>query len=144
MSDSHVKTPVWFWILAIIGLLWFAMGAWDYSATQLRFEWYLASFTEEQIAYFYSFPTWYVAVWALSVWASFIGAVLLILRMKLASLAFLISLITYIIGAIYSFGFTEWYAMMGMFGLVFSIVIFLSLLGFFWMARSASSSGILK
>jgi hypothetical protein len=144
MSDSHVKTPIWFWILAVIGLLWFAMGAWDYSATQLRFEWYLASFTEEQIAYFYSFPTWYVAVWALSVWGAFIGAVLLLLRMKLASLAFLISLITYIIGAIYSFGFTEWYAMMGMFGLVFSIIIFLSLLGFFWMARSASSSGILR
>jgi len=57
MSDSHVKTPIWFWILAVIAVLWNAMGAWDYSATQLRLEWYLSGFTEEQLAYFYGFPT---------------------------------------------------------------------------------------
>jgi hypothetical protein len=144
MSDTHAKTPVWFWILAVIGLLWFAMGAFDYSATQLRLDFYMASFTEEQLAYFYGFPSWYVAVWALSVWSSFIGAVLLILRMKMAATLFLLSLVTYIAAAIYSFGFTEAIAMMGMGGVIFSVIIFLSILGYFWLARSASASGILK
>lgn len=144
MSDTRAKTPVWFWILAVIGLLWFAMGAFDYSATQLRLDFYMASFTEEQLAYFYGFPSWYVAVWALSVWSSFIGAVLLILRMKMAATLFLLSLVTYIAAAIYSFGFTEAIAMMGMGGVIFSVIIFLSILGYFWLARSASASGILK
>ena len=144
MSATHVKTPVWYWILAIIGLLWFAMGAFDYTATQYRLDFYMASFSEEQLAYFYGFPAWYVATWALSVWTSFIGAVLFILRMKLAATAFLVSLVTYIVAAIYSFGFTEAIAMMGMGGVIFSAVIFLSILGYFWLARSASSNGILK
>lgn len=33
MTASQAKTPVWYWILAVIGLLWFAMGAFDYAAT---------------------------------------------------------------------------------------------------------------
>lgn len=144
MSDTQVKTPVWFWILAVFGLLWFAMGAFDYSATQLRLDFYMSSFTEEQLAYFYGFPTWYVATWAISVWTSFVGALLLLMRMKWASLMFLISLISYVISAIYSFGFTDAFAMMGVGGVIFSAVIFLSILGFFWLARSSSSSGILK
>ena len=30
MSVETRKTPIWFWILAVIGLLWFGMGAFDY------------------------------------------------------------------------------------------------------------------
>lgn len=144
MTFSQAKTPVWYWILAVIGLLWFGMGAWDYSATQLRIDWYMASFTDEQLAHFYGFPTWFYAVWALSVWGSFVGAVLLILRMKLAALAFLVALITYVISAIYSYVFSDAYAIMGMFGVVFGLVILVSVLGYFWLARWASQRGILK
>lgn len=144
MTEIHTKTPVWYWILAVIGLLWFAMGAFDYIATQYRFDFYIAERTEEQLAYFYGFPAWYVAIWALSVFTAFIGALLLLLRNKLASLFFFISLISYIIASIYSFGFTHAAAIMGMGGVIFSAVIFLSIFGFFWLARTASAKGILK
>jgi len=144
MSVESKKTPVWFWILAVIGLIWFAMGPFDYIATHYRFDWYLSGFTEEQLAYFYGFPAWYVATWAISVFGSFIGAILLLMRRKLASVAFLISLIFFVIGAVYSFGFTAALDVMGSFGAIFSVVIFASVLGYFWLARSASSSGILK
>jgi len=145
MSDTHAKTPVWFWILSVIGLLWFAMGAFDYSATQYRFDFYIAEYTEEQLAYFYGFPAWYVAIWAISVWGAVAGAVLLLMRKKASSLMFLISLISFIIAAIYSYGFTNAMEMMGGIGtVIFSAVIFLSILGYFWLARSASASGILR
>lgn len=144
MSAMRTKTPVWYWILAVIGLLWFAMGAFDYTATQYRFDFYLAGFTEEQLAYFYSFPSWHVAVWAIAVFGSFIGAILLLMRNKLASLFFFISLISYIVSAVYLFGFTEAVAMMGMGSVIFSAVIFLSILGYFWLARTTSAKGILK
>ena len=144
MTLSQAKTPVWYWILAVIGLLWFGLGALDYTATQYRLDWYMGGFTEEQLAHFYGFPTWFYAVWALSVWGSFLGAILLILRMKLASLAFLVALITYVIASIYSYGFSDAYAVMGLFGVVFGIVIFVSVLAYFWLARWASQRGILK
>jgi len=59
-------------------------------------------------------------------------------------LLFLVSIVCFVGSAIYSFGFTPAIEMMGIFGVIFSAVIFLSLLGFFWMARWASSAGILK
>jgi len=144
MSDTQVKTPVWFWILAVIAVLWNAMGAWDYSATQLRLEWYLSGFTEEQLAYFFGFPAWYEALWATAVWTAFLGSIALLLRRKFASILFLVSIICFIASAIYSFGFTPAIEMMGIGGAIFSAIIFLSLLGFFWMARWASSAGIMK
>ena len=145
MSKTRAKTPVWYWILAVIGLMWFAMGAFDYIATQYRFDFYIAEYTEEQLAYFYGFPAWYVAIWAISVWGAVAGAVLLLMRKKASSLMFLISLISFIIAAIYSYGFTNAMEMMGGIGtVIFSAVIFLSILGYFWLARSASASGILR
>ncbi len=57
---------------------------------------------------------------------------------------FLVSLISYIAAAIYSFGFTEAVAMMGMGGVIFSAVIFLSILGYFWLARTAAAKGMLR
>jgi hypothetical protein len=145
MPDAHEKAPIWFWILAVIGLLWFAMGAFDYSATQLQLDFYMSAFTEEQLAYFYGIPAWYVATWAISVWGAVAGAVLLLMRKKAASLMFLISLISFVIGAIYSYGFTNAMEIMGGIGpVIFSAVIFLSILGYFWLARSASASGILR
>ncbi|WP_421790026.1 hypothetical protein [Hyphobacterium sp.] len=145
MQLSQTKTPFWYWILAVIGVLWFAGGAFDYTATKLQLDFYMSSFTEEQLAYFYGFPTWFVALWAISVWSAFVGAILLLLRMKLASLLFLISLVTYVISAIYSIGFTNGMEVMGGAGaLIFSAAIVISLLVFFWLARWASLRGILK
>lgn len=145
MPDAHEKAPIWFWILAVIGLLWFAMGAFDYSATQLQLDFYMSAFTEEQLAHFYGFPAWYVATWAISVWGAVAGAVLLLMRKKAASLMFLISLVSFVIGAIYSYGFTNAMEIMGGIGpVIFSAVIFLSILGYFWLARTASANGILR
>lgn len=58
---------------------------------------------------------------------------------------FLISLISFVIGAIYSYGFTNAMEIMGGIGpVIFSAVIFLSILGYFWLARTASANGILR
>lgn len=145
MQLSQVKTPVWFWILAVIAVLWNAMGAWDYVATQFRFEPYLSEFTEEQLAFFFGFPVWYQAVWAIAVWSAFSASILMLLRRKLSAQLFLISIISFIVSAIYIYGFTNGLEIMGGPGpLIFSAVIFLSLLGFFWLARWAGQKGILR
>ncbi|MEE2526909.1 hypothetical protein V0U79_11050 [Hyphobacterium sp. HN65] len=145
MFETQAKTPVWFWIVGVIGLLWFSMGAFDYVATQYRLDFYMSEFTPEQLEFFYGFPAWYKAIWAISVWTAVIGSVLLLIRNKLASLMFFISLISFIVSAIYSYGFTNAMEMMGGIGsIIFSIVIFLSVLAFFWLARWAAGKGILR
>jgi hypothetical protein len=54
--NENRKTPFHLWIVGILALLWDAIGAFDYSATQLRMEAYMSQFTPEQLEYFYAFP----------------------------------------------------------------------------------------
>lgn len=50
MSESQrVSTPIHLWIIAVIALLWSAMGAFDYLMTQTQNEAYMGQFTQEQL-----------------------------------------------------------------------------------------------
>ena len=59
-GEARRRTPVHLWIVGVLALLWNLMGAFDYLATQLQLESYMSQFTEEQLAYFYGFPSWAV------------------------------------------------------------------------------------
>jgi len=65
---ARVRTPVHLWVVGVLALLWNAMGAFDYLATQFKLEFYVKQFTPEQLSYFYGFPAWAVAGWAFGVW----------------------------------------------------------------------------
>ena len=80
-----MKTPWHLWVVGFVTLLWNGMGAVDYLMTQLRYEPYMAQFTDAQRAYFESFPAWVVASWALAVWLSVAGSVLLLMRSRHAA-----------------------------------------------------------
>ena len=47
-DSSGVKTPWHLWVVGIVALLWNAIGALDFTATQMRFEFYMSQFTETQ------------------------------------------------------------------------------------------------
>ena len=80
MDKNLSRAPTHLWIVGIIAVLWNAIGAFDYSATQLRLESYMSQFTPEQLDYFYGFPAWTVAAWAIAVWSSLLGSIALLLR----------------------------------------------------------------
>lgn len=139
-----VKPPVWFWVVALVAVLWNAMGAWDYTATQLRLDFYMESYTPEQLEYFFGFPAWYDAIWAIAVWSAFGASVLLALRKRWTITAWQVSMVSFLLSSIYVFGFTDAVAMMGIGGVIFSIVIFASLVGFYMLSRWADEKGILS
>ncbi|MGX6646439.1 hypothetical protein ACWCOP_00680 [Maricaulaceae bacterium MS644] len=148
MTDASVtpaaKTPIWFYLVALVAVLWNAMGVFDYIMTQYRVESYMAAFTEAQLDYFYGFPGWYVAVWATAVFSALGASLLLVVRMKLATPLFALSAVLFVISAVYIFGFTAALEIMGMGNVVFSAVIFATLLGLWWFSRMAERRGWLK
>ena len=75
MNESSVKTPWHLWVVGIVAFLWNSIGALDYTATQLRVEAYMSQFSPEQLEYFYGFPSWAVACWAIAVWGSLLGSI---------------------------------------------------------------------
>ncbi len=100
-TRGQSKTPWHLWVVGIIATVWNSGGALDYTMTQTRNESYMSGFTQEQLDYFYAFPAWADAAWALGVWGAFVGSLLLLLRIRHAVIAFGISLLGLLGSSIY-------------------------------------------
>lgn len=86
MTDANTpatRTPWHLWVVGVLSLLWNAMGALDFTMTQMRSEAWLKAFTPAQLDYIHGFPLWVVISWGVATWGSFIGSVLLLARQKL-------------------------------------------------------------
>lgn len=138
------KAPVHLWIVGVVALLWNAVGAFDYVATQLRLEGYMSQFTQEQLDYFYSFPAWAVAAWATAVWFALFGSLALLLRRRLAYLLFTVSLVAMLASTVHSFLLSDGAAMMGSGGVVFSGLILLIGILLVWYSKTMTTRGVLR
>ena len=142
--NSSVKTPVHLWIVGILSLLWNAAGAFDYSATQMKLDWYLANFTPEQLEYFNSFPAWVDAAWALGVWGSFLGSLALLLRKSWAVTLFGISILGLAGSTVYSYVLSDGRTLMGEGALMFSGAIWAIVLFLFFYSKAMDKRGVLQ
>jgi hypothetical protein len=98
-----MKTPWHIWVIGVVSLLWNSGGAFDYLMTNTRNQAYISQFTPDQLDYFYSFPSWFMAAWAIAVWGAVFGSVLLLLRSRHAPAVFALSLLGLIATLVYSF-----------------------------------------
>ncbi|NNC67863.1 MAG: hypothetical protein HKN83_07515 [Gammaproteobacteria bacterium] len=142
--SSRTKAPWHLWVIGIIALLWNAMGAVDYFLSQTKNEAYMKMFTPEQLEFFYSFPSWSVALWAIAVWGGLLGCILLLLRNKLAASVFLVSLICMVINTIYIYAFSNGMEVMGgAFELAFSAAIFLVAVFLYFYSKNMQAQNII-
>jgi hypothetical protein len=116
----------------------------DYIMTETRNEAYMSSFTPEQLEFFYGFPTWVVAAWAIAVWGGVIGSVLLLARKRYAVQVFLVSLTAMVITTIHNYVLSNGLEVVGApLTLVFTAAIFLGAVGLFVYARRMHERGVL-
>ena len=100
-------------------------------------------FTPEQLEFFYGFPVWVVALWAIAVWGGVLGAVLLLMRKKPAVPVFLASFVAMVITTIHNYGFDDAMAVNGAGGAAFSAVIFVIALGLWLYSKKMAGRGVL-
>jgi hypothetical protein len=144
-ANSKQKTPWHLWLVGIIALLWGAMGAMDYVMTQTKNESYMSAFTPEQLEFFYGFPTWVVATWAIAVWGGVFGAIFLLIRKAIAVYLFLLSLIAMVVTAIHNYGLANGMEVIGdAFSLGFTAAIFVLALAFFLYAKTMKTKGVIR
>lgn len=88
-------TPWHLWLVGGLAVLWNGFGGYDYTMSHLQGAAYYrqVGMSERVIALMDAYPTWMHAVWALGVWGSVAGSVLLLLRSRWALHAFLLSLL---------------------------------------------------
>lgn len=141
---DQVKTPKHLWIVGILALLWNAMGAVDYVMTETRNASYMSQYSPEQLEYFTNFPVWFIAFWAIAVWGSVLGSILLLLRIRWAGAAFFVSLLAMVVTSVYSFGMSDGASIMGVGGIVFTVVIYLVAVFLLLYSRAMCKRGVTR
>ncbi|AUX70887.1 hypothetical protein CHX26_07235 [Porphyrobacter sp. HT-58-2] len=148
---GRAKAPWHLWVLGLVSLLWFAGGANDYVMSKTENAAYLGMAADSMgisveaiLAYFNGYPLWATVCWALGVWGAVAGSILLMLRTRFALHAYVMSLI----GLAGSTGYTfmsdvpEEFVSTGQ--LVFSVLIWASVIGMAAYARAMTRAGVLR
>jgi len=145
VAAAEKKAPWHFWAVGVVGLFWNGFGAYDYFMTNTQGDAYMtaAGMTAEQIAHLHAMPWWMTGVWAVGVWGGVLGAVLLLLRNKLAVPVFIASLVAFIGSVIYGVLVNpaphSGSGMMAMHAVIFAGCVF-----FVWYAMRAKKQGLLR
>jgi hypothetical protein len=143
-ADAPVRGAPWhFWLVAVLGLLWNGFGGFDYTMSHLQGDAYYrsAGMSDAQIAFMHTYPSWMHAVWAIGVWGSVAGAVLLLLRRRWATHAFAVSLL----GAIGNFAYVASSpAAAQAMGVMMPVVIIAICLFFVWYSWTMTKRGVLR
>ena len=126
MSDSpETKSqgrPWHLWVVGILSFLWSGLTAVDWVMTVTKNQAYLAGLSQELLDYYYSFPGWMFALWAVGGFGGVIGALLLLLRKGAAVWFFTASLAAGTLTTIYQYAFSGGLEHTGMAGLITSLV----------------------
>jgi hypothetical protein len=144
---QQVRTPAHLWVVGILSLLWNAFGACDYTMTELgNLAWFeMMGLGAEELAWTQSFPTWAVTAWAVGVWGSVLGSILLLARSRHAATAFLLALI----GAAASFAYQFTAAgkpasMEGGAAVVMPVIILILIVAQWYYASRQAAAGVLR
>lgn len=148
MSDTTPSTagkaPWHLWAIGIVGLLWNAIGAVDYTMTQTHNEAYLKAVPPAQLEFVYSAPARAVAVWAIGVWGGVVGMLLLLFRRRAAVPVLLASLLGAALIFVHNFMLSNGMEVMGSSGAGFAGMIVVIALGLYWYARLMRRKGVLR
>lgn len=98
------STPWHLWLIGVLLLLWQGMASFDYVATLIRYEPYLSEFPEDVLEYYFAAPLWMYVMWGIASVGGLIGAILVLMRNKLAVPLFFVALVCGVVAVAYSFG----------------------------------------
>jgi len=141
------KTPIHLWIVGIVSLFWNAGGAFDYVMTRTNAAEYLAAQPDARLMMLDQAPLWFGFTWALGVWFSVIGSLLLLMRSRFAGATFALSLIGLLGSSIYTYGIADGGSMVAAAGtaaIVFTIAIPVLLVLQWLYARAMTRRGVLR
>ena len=139
------KAPWHIWAVGIAMLLWNIIGCMNFSMTHLYPDIWLVGFTDEQRAYFMSFPQWANIAWACGVFGGFLGAAMILLRKRFALPLYLLSLAGLLISNIFHLIYAESVDLIGGApGIAFTGFLALIALFQIWYSRKMIAAGVLQ
>ncbi|GAB4237227.1 MAG: hypothetical protein Tsb0034_12280 [Ekhidna sp.] len=102
MTNS-TKPPVWFWVVAVLALIWNLMGVGAYLQQAYASDDLLSQMEKAVADLIAQRPAWATAAFATAVWGGALGSLLLLLRKKLAHIVLVVSLVGIVIQMYYNY-----------------------------------------
>jgi hypothetical protein len=141
------KAPTHLWVVGVLSLLWNAFGAYDYTMSHVGGLAYFETMGLDAAAFawFEAMPVWATAAWAVGVWGSVLGAILLLARSRYAVTAFLLSIIGAVVSFAYQFTSSDKPASLeGGAAAIMPVVIVVLIVAQWYYARRQAAAGVLR
>ena len=97
MNAPVAKRPAWFWVVAVLALLWNVFGLAMFYLQYTMSPEQLAQLPEAQRGLQEGFPDWLWALYAVAVGAGTLGSILLLMGKRLALPVFWVSLVAVVV-----------------------------------------------
>ena len=139
------KPNKWFWIIAILALLWNLIGVSRYLMEAYNVESFRAKFNEDQLSLMDGSPAWLTAVFAIAVFSGLLACVTLLMKRKLAIILFGISLLFVLIQMISVWVTTDTIEVFGTLdGVVMPMLVIVIAIFLYYYSKGASQKGWLN
>ncbi|WP_417621652.1 hypothetical protein [Parasphingorhabdus sp.] len=143
MTDTS-KAPIWFWVTAVIALLWNGLGLFAYLQQIMMSAEQFAALPEAQQDLLATQPSWVMAAFAIAVFAGFLAAILLLMRKRIAVRLFLLSLLAVVVQFSSYFIIDGYWEFISGRGWMMPALIVIFAIGFAWMAWHEEQAGLLR
>lgn len=140
------RAPWHLWAVGLVSLLWNAYGAYDYIMSETgNADYFRANgLGQTEIAWVANLPAWSVACWAIGVWGSVLGSILLLARSRFAAHLYGAALVGAVISFAYQHSADTPPAMHGGMALLAPIAITLAIIAQWYYARRMAAAAVLR
>ncbi|WP_282079076.1 hypothetical protein [Aquimarina algiphila] len=134
------KPPVWFWIIAVVALIWNIMGVMAYIGQAYMTQEALKALPEADQNFYNNTPAWVTAAFAIAVFAGALGCIALLIKKKWASTLLILSLIGVLAQTTYNFFLQDFIPLSGA-RIIMPIIVVVVALFLVWFSKNSTSKG---
>ncbi|MBL4671182.1 MAG: hypothetical protein JKX81_02890 [Arenicella sp.] len=122
--NTEIKTsvPKWFWLVAILALLWYLMDMYAFFMRTLMLQDMLKELPDGQQGLYLSMPSWVNMVFAAEVFGGVLGSLCLLIKKRWALILYCISIVGVLAQTCYVYFFSEAIKVMGTAAIVMPLV----------------------
>ena len=138
---NATNRPRWFWVVAVLALLWNLVGLLMFYRNVTMTPEALALLPTEQQQIHAAMPQWVFAFFGISVFAGVIGSIALLLKRRAAVPLLLVSLLAVTVQMVSAYTITPVWALTGIGGAVFPLALIVIAALFWLFARKVRARG---
>ena len=135
------KPATWFWVISAIAVIWNLMGVMAYLAQVMMSPEALQAMPENERLLIESVPAWSISAFAIAVWGSTLGGILLLLRKKMATPVFIIAFVGIVVQMYYNVFMSKAFEVYGPGGIAMPIMVFTIGVFLIWFSRMSTANG---